>query len=143
MASAMPSSTRLTTNSPLRWILRVVSFGEPSSFCCKPRTTKAGGSENTLKKENGAALTIPSALLEVTKAIGRGTTAQELVALARLQLGEIEAQMSHSPLLWQFNAYLRRDAPVMLDTAVPLEVEDRLLAEPGGIEIAGMHDHLV
>src|SRR5882672_10598510 len=41
---------------------------------CKPRTTSAGSSLNTLKKENGAALTTPSLPTVVTRAIGRGTT---------------------------------------------------------------------
>ena len=60
MASAIASSTRLTTNSPVTWILRVVSLGVPSWLCCRPSTISAGFSENTLKKENGAALTTPS-----------------------------------------------------------------------------------
>src|SRR5262249_21997055 len=74
MASAIASSTRLTTNSPVRRVLRVVAFGEPSSLCCRPSTTSAGCSENTLKNENGAALTTPAGLIDVTSAIGRGTT---------------------------------------------------------------------
>jgi hypothetical protein len=39
-----------------------------------PRTTRAGSSLNTLKNENGAALTIPSGPTVVTKAVGRATT---------------------------------------------------------------------
>ncbi len=74
MSSAMASSTRLTTNSPVMWMLRVVSLGEPSALCCRPSTMSAGFSENTLKNENGAALTTPSGLSVDTSAIGRGTT---------------------------------------------------------------------
>ena len=33
-----------------------------------------GSSQNTLKKENGAALTMPVSPTEVTQAIGRGST---------------------------------------------------------------------
>ena len=55
-------------------MLRVVSLGVPSALCCRPSTISAGFSENTLKNENGAALTTPAGDSVVTSAMGRGTT---------------------------------------------------------------------
>jgi hypothetical protein len=55
-------------------MLRVVSLGVESALCCRPSTTSGGSSEKTLKKLNGAALTLPFSSSVVTSAIGRGTT---------------------------------------------------------------------
>ena len=74
IASAIPSSTRLTTNSPAPAMLRVVSFGLLPGRCCSPSTISAGSSEKTLKKLKGAAFTTPSGDRLVTSAIGRGVT---------------------------------------------------------------------
>jgi hypothetical protein len=74
MRSANPSSTRLTVNEPMSRICADVSFGEPSGRDCNPRTMSGGASANTLKNENGAALTMPPGPSVVTSAIGRGTT---------------------------------------------------------------------
>ena len=71
-----------------------VSFGVPSGRDCKPRTTSAGSSLNTLKKENGAALTTPSLPTVVTRAIGRGTTSagQQLIAKIQWQRTEVDLE---------------------------------------------------
>ncbi len=51
-----------------------VSFIPPSGREFTPRATIDGLSEKTLKKEKGAALTIPSDEIVVTNAIGLGIT---------------------------------------------------------------------
>src|SRR5262249_58539096 len=48
-----------------------------------------------------------------------------------------------SGLRRQNDAGLARDAAVMLDATVALEVEDRLLAENGGVEVTVRHDQFV
>ncbi len=75
IASAIASSTRLTTNSAVSRMLRTVSLGAPLWRCSTPSVTTAGSWLSTLKKLKGAALTIPSRSTVVTSAIGRGTTA--------------------------------------------------------------------
>jgi hypothetical protein len=49
-------------------------LGLKSALCCRPSTRRGGSSEKTLKKLNGAALTLPFSSSVVTSAIGRGTT---------------------------------------------------------------------
>jgi hypothetical protein len=74
MARASGSSGMLTTNSPVRWILVSVSLVRPSGRLLTANMQSGGSSQNTLKKENGAALTTPVGPMLVTQAIGRGST---------------------------------------------------------------------
>lgn len=55
-------------------MLESVSFSRPSGRRLTANMQSGGSSQNTLKKENGAALTTPSAPMLVTQAIGRGST---------------------------------------------------------------------
>jgi len=71
---ANASLTRLTTNSPVSWMLRTVSFGIPGSRQSIPRTTVGGDAAIMLNRLNGAAFSRPLRSIEVTSAIGRGTT---------------------------------------------------------------------
>jgi hypothetical protein len=64
----------LTTNSPVRSMLIAVSFCRPSGLRLDANMHSGGSSQNTLKKENGAALTTPVGPTVVTQAIGRGST---------------------------------------------------------------------
>ena len=73
IASASAMSTMLTTNSPVRRMLAVVSFSTPSRPC-RPMMTIGGSWEKTLKKLIGAALSCPAGDRVVTSAIGRGPT---------------------------------------------------------------------
>src|SRR5713101_4354097 len=72
--SAAENGTRLTTNSSVARMLRHVSLGCVGEFRPTPIPTVAGAVPNTLKKENGAALSSPFLSWEVTHAIGRGNT---------------------------------------------------------------------
>ena len=74
MALAVASSTRLTTNSPVRRMFFSECFMAPSLRGLMPITQSGGSSENTLKKENGAQLATPFALQVEIHAIGRGMT---------------------------------------------------------------------
>ena len=80
MASAMAFETMLTVKARVSRTLRPVSFCSVS-FCgpvgrySTPRARMAGSAERQLKKLNGAAFTMPSREMVVTRAIGRGTTA--------------------------------------------------------------------
>ena len=78
-------------------MLRVVSLGVPSALCCRPSTISAGFSENTLKNENGAALTTPAGDERRHQRDGarHHQPAQQLVALARLEIGETQAEIGH------------------------------------------------
>src|SRR5437667_9944009 len=62
----------LTTNSPVRRILITVSFTRPSGRRLAANMQSGGSSQNTLKKLNGAALTMPAGAGDVTPPIGRG-----------------------------------------------------------------------
>ncbi len=64
----------LTTNSPVRWMLRNVSLSWPFGLRFAANMHSGGSSQNTLKKLKGAALTTPVGPTEVTHAIGRGST---------------------------------------------------------------------
>jgi hypothetical protein len=75
MAFAVASSTRLTTNSPLRRMFLSECLVAPSLARGLMPTTQTGGSSlNTLKNENGAQLAIPFSLRVEIQAIGRGIT---------------------------------------------------------------------
>ena len=75
IAFAVASSTRLTTNSPVRRMFFSVCFIAPSLERGLMPTTQSGGSSlKTLKKENGAQLATPFALRVEIHAIGRGIT---------------------------------------------------------------------
>src|SRR5438445_12673627 len=64
----------LTTNSPVRRILITVSFTRPSGRRLAANMQSGGSSQNTLKKLNGAALTMPAGAHGVTPPAGRGGT---------------------------------------------------------------------
>jgi hypothetical protein len=68
IASATPSSTKLTTNSCVARTLRAVSFGWPSSRSPGQNPMIGGFAPSALKKLNGAAFKCPSRLSEVTHA---------------------------------------------------------------------------
>lgn len=72
ITSPSGSSTKLTTNSPVRRQLRAVSFGVPSSRFPGQNISIGGSSPIMLKNEKGAALTLPFSCKVVTQAIGRG-----------------------------------------------------------------------
>ena len=72
MPLAIGSSTRFTTNSPVRRIFFTVSFNWPSLRRLKLSRTSGGSSATTLKNEKGAALCTPLALTVETSAMGRG-----------------------------------------------------------------------
>ncbi len=74
MARASGSSVRFTTNSPVRLMLVQVSLMRPSGRLLTANMTIGGSSAKTLKKLNGAALTVPVGPTVVTQAIGRGST---------------------------------------------------------------------
>ena len=74
MARASGSSVRLTTNWPVRSMLFQVSLRRPSGRLLMANITSGGSSAKTLKKLNGAALTVPVGPIVVTQAIGRGST---------------------------------------------------------------------
>ena len=74
IAFAVVSSTRLTTNSPVRRMFFSECFMAPSLRGLMPITQSGGSSENTLKKENGAQLATPLSLQVEIHAIGRGMT---------------------------------------------------------------------
>ena len=74
IALAVSSSTRLTTNSPVRRMFFSVCFIAPSERGLKLRMQSGGASEITLKNENGAQLATPLSLQVDTQAIGRGIT---------------------------------------------------------------------
>lgn len=61
-------------------MLCAVSFGRPALF---PMQTQSSGGlpEITLKKEKGAALTLPSESVDVIHAIGRGSTVECMILL--------------------------------------------------------------
>ena len=73
ICSAMASSARCTTNSPLARMLAAVSLMSPSACLLMLIITMGGSSPSMLNIEKGAALTTPAALTVVTSAIGRGT----------------------------------------------------------------------
>src|SRR5918992_1619978 len=74
MASAMASTTTLTTNSPVSSILARVSFRLSPAWRDEENTIVGGSYATALKKEKGARFTSPAADMLDTKAIGRGTT---------------------------------------------------------------------
>ncbi len=74
IAVTSPSSTRLTTNSPVSAMARAVSFRVPSERRLKLKATIGGSSASTWKKLIGAALSVPALERVVTSAIGRGVT---------------------------------------------------------------------
>ena len=74
IARASGSSVRLTTNSPVRWMLAQVSLIRPSGRLLMATMISGGSSAKTLKKLKGAALTTPVGPTVVTQAIGRGST---------------------------------------------------------------------
>ncbi len=74
IAGTIPSSTRLTTNSPVSAMARGVSLSVPSERRLKLKATTGGSSASTWKKLIGAALSVPAAERVVTRAIGRGVT---------------------------------------------------------------------
>jgi hypothetical protein len=74
IALAVPSSARLTTNSPVRRMFFRVCLMVPSERQLKLRMQSGGSSEITLKNENGAQLATPFSLQVETQAIGRGIT---------------------------------------------------------------------
>src|SRR5690349_2762308 len=90
--------------------------------------------------ETGACLDAPVPI-EVSDNVDR-TKGGDAAAVGTLA-AEGGVEMHHGSLSGQFDAGLRRDAAIVLDAAVPLEVEDRLLAEARGVEIAIVHDQLI
>ena len=74
MASAIASSTRLTTNSPVDMDVARGVLGRAVGVVLQAEHDQRRILRETLKNENGAALTTPSGLKVVTSAIGRGTT---------------------------------------------------------------------
>ena len=62
---------KLTTNSPV-----ASAFASESLCPTEVNCTTGGWAEETVKKECGARLSIPSADLVETQAIGRGTTTE-------------------------------------------------------------------
>jgi len=71
---ASENGTRLTTKCSVSRMFARVSFGSAGPLLPMPIPTVAGSLPNTLKKENGAALTAPRLSRVVTQAIGRGRT---------------------------------------------------------------------
>jgi len=69
----MRSETVLMTYSSDSSTLRTVSFS-PSSLSCATKPSSDGVTEMTTYWLNGAALSTPSPLSDVTRAIGRGIT---------------------------------------------------------------------
>ena len=71
--SIISSSAMLTTNSPVAWMLRPVSFSTPA---LRPTLmpTIGGAFETKVNAENGARFTCPPGDTVVTHAMGRGTT---------------------------------------------------------------------
>ncbi|HCE9338585.1 TPA: hypothetical protein NH062_006783 [Pseudomonas aeruginosa] len=61
-------------------MLRTVSLGWPARVPMQAHS-KGGLPEITLKKENGAAFTLPSASCEVIQAMGRGRTVECMILL--------------------------------------------------------------
>src|ERR1035438_3014018 len=64
-------------------MFRAVSLGVPSSRSPGANARMGGAAPSTLKKLNGAALTLPSGLRVVTSAIGRGVTRLARIGYAR------------------------------------------------------------
>lgn len=73
ICSAIASSVRCTTNSPVRRMLAAVSLTRPSCMRLMLTKTSGGSSPTMLNMLKGAALTVPSGSRVVTSAIGRGT----------------------------------------------------------------------
>jgi hypothetical protein len=71
--SAIASSDRCTTNSPVRAMLTAVSLSVPSATRFTLIITMGGSSPSMLNIENGAAFTVTSSPSVVTSAMGRGT----------------------------------------------------------------------
>src|SRR4051812_7233872 len=71
--AAIDSSGMWTTNSPVASRLAAVSFCAPSSSRFTLIISRGGSSPTIPNMLNGAALTTPSRLVVVTRAIGRGT----------------------------------------------------------------------
>ena len=66
------SFTTCTTKSPVRSMLRQVSFFSPRLFR-ETQMRQVGGSDDTpVKNENGARLALPSSLRVAVQAMGRG-----------------------------------------------------------------------
>ncbi len=80
IASAVASSTRLTTNSCVSRMLRAVSFGSPSSRSPGQKPMMGGSLPRALKKLKGAAFNLPSRESDVTQAIGRGVMSEASIA---------------------------------------------------------------
>ena len=74
IASAVDSSTRLTTNSPVRRMFFSVCLIVPSERRLKLTMHSGGSSEITLKNENGAQFATPFSFQVEIQAIGRGIT---------------------------------------------------------------------
>ena len=73
MASAMSSTTTLTTNSPVASTFARASFDFHSACRATPMTTVGGVYDTALKNEKGARFATPSPETVETRAIGRGT----------------------------------------------------------------------
>lgn len=74
--STTVSSTRLMTSSWLERMFFAVSLGMPGDLFPGAMATMGGFEPKTLKKENGAALTMPFSSMVVIQAMGRGVTSE-------------------------------------------------------------------
>ena len=72
MVSTNPNGTRLTTNSPVSWMLRAVSFMFPFGWSNGEIINVGGEGVIIWKKLNGARLVTPAADWVVTHATGLG-----------------------------------------------------------------------
>ena len=97
MASAIASSTRLTTNSPVTWMLRVVSLGVPSVVVLQAEHDQRRVlREHVEERERRGIDDAARAQRRHQRDRARhDQAAQQLVALARREIGELQAEIGH------------------------------------------------